>query len=81
MKTTKLFQKTLFGIFLLFGFVGVSTSMLCVYTVDTHLSAEYENNSKSIAKTIADFGHTIVPLDMSEFRKMDGSLSCLSLRF
>ena len=34
-----------------------------------------------IAKTVADFGHTIVPLDMSEFRKMDGSLSCLSLRF
>ncbi len=54
MKTTKLFQKTLFGIFLLFGFVGVSTSVLCVYTVDTHLSAEYENNSRSIAKTIAD---------------------------
>jgi dimethylargininase len=34
-----------------------------------------------IAKTVADLGHTIVPLDMSEFRKMDGSLSCLSLRF
>jgi dimethylargininase len=34
-----------------------------------------------IAKIIADLGHTIVPLDMSEFRKMDGSLSCLSLRF
>ncbi len=34
-----------------------------------------------IAKTVADLGHTVVPLDMSEFRKMDGSLSCLSLRF
>jgi dimethylargininase len=34
-----------------------------------------------IAKTVADLGHTIVSLDMSEFRKMDGSLSCLSLRF
>jgi dimethylargininase len=34
-----------------------------------------------IAKTVADLGHTILPLDMSEFRKMDGSLSCLSLRF
>ncbi len=34
-----------------------------------------------IAEIIARFGHTIVPLDMSEFRKMDGSLTCLSLRF
>jgi dimethylargininase len=38
-------------------------------------------NFPKIAKTVADLGHTIVPLDMSEFRKMDGSLSCLSLRF
>jgi dimethylargininase len=27
------------------------------------------------------FGHPIVALEMTEFRKMDGSLSCLSLRF
>jgi dimethylargininase len=26
-------------------------------------------------------GVPVVPLDMSEFRKMDGGLSCLSLRF
>lgn len=38
-------------------------------------------NFPKIAKTVTDLGHTIVPLDMSEFRKMDGSLSCLSLRF
>ncbi|MBS0556399.1 MAG: N(G),N(G)-dimethylarginine dimethylaminohydrolase [Proteobacteria bacterium] len=30
---------------------------------------------------VRDFGHRIVALDMSEFRKMDGALSCLSLRF
>ncbi len=54
MKATKLFQKTLFGIFLLFGFIGLSTSVLCVYTVDTHLSDEYESNSRNIAKTIAE---------------------------
>lgn len=54
MKATKLFQKTLFGIFLLFGFIGLSTSVLCVYTVDTHLSSEYESNSRNIAKTIAE---------------------------
>ena len=53
-KVQKLFQKTLFGVFSLFGLIGLSTSVLCVYTVDTHLSAEYESNSKDIAKTIAD---------------------------
>ena len=26
-------------------------------------------------------GHKVIPLDMSEFRKMDGGLSCLSLRW
>jgi dimethylargininase len=26
-------------------------------------------------------GLAAIPLDMSEFRKMDGGLSCLSLRF
>ncbi len=53
-KVRKLFQKTLFGVFFLFGFIGLSTSILCVYTVDTHLSSEYESNSRNIAKTIAD---------------------------
>ncbi len=54
MKIQKLFQKTLFGVFSLFGLIGLSTSVLCIYTVDTHLSEEYESNSKDIAKTIAD---------------------------
>ena len=54
MKVQKLFQKTLFGIFALFGFIGLSTSVLCIYTVDTHLSEEYVSNSRDIAKTIAD---------------------------
>ena len=54
MKVRKLFQKTLFGVFFLFGFIGLSTSILCVWTVDTHLSEEYESNSRDIAKTIAD---------------------------
>ena len=59
-KVQKLFQKTLFGVFSLFGLIGVPTSVLCVYTVDTHLSAEYESNSKDIAKTIADSSMDIV---------------------
>lgn len=54
MKIPKLFRKTLFGVFFLFGVIGVSTSLLCIYTVDTHLSKEYEANSTGIAKTIAD---------------------------
>ena len=54
MKVHKLFQKTLFGVFFLFGVISLSTSILCVYTVDTHLSEEYESNSRNIAKTIAD---------------------------
>ena len=54
MKVQRIFQKTLFGIFALFGFIGLSTSVLCVYTVDTHLSEEYVSNSRDIAKTIAD---------------------------
>ena len=37
-KVQKLFKKTLFGVFALFGLIGLSTSILCVYTVDTHLS-------------------------------------------
>ncbi len=54
MKIQKLFQKTLFGIFMLFGAIGISTSALCIYTVDTELSKEYEVNARGISKTIAD---------------------------
>ena len=60
MKIQRLFQRTLFGIFFLFGLIGVSTSILCIYTVDIHLSKEYESNSKGIAKTIADASVDII---------------------
>ncbi len=60
MKIQKIFQKTLFGIFLLFGLIGVSTSILCINTVDAHLSLEYETNSRGIAKTIADASVDII---------------------
>ena len=33
------------------------------------------------AKKLAETGFTIIELDMSEFRKMDGGLTCLSLLF
>ena len=32
-------------------------------------------------KTIADAGYPIIEVDVSEFKKLDGGLSCLSLRF
>lgn len=54
MRVQKVFHKTLFGIFFLFGVIGLSTSALCIYTVDTHLSSEYESNSIAIAQTVAD---------------------------
>ncbi len=54
MNVQRVFQKPLFGVFFLFGVIGVSTSALCIYTVDTHLSEEYESNSLGIAKAIAD---------------------------
>jgi dimethylargininase len=31
--------------------------------------------------TLRRLGYQTIPLDMSEFQKMDGGLSCLSLRF
>ena len=54
MKIEKLFQKTRFGIFALFGMIVLSTSLLCIYTVDTQLSSEYESNTRNIAQSIAD---------------------------
>ena len=60
MKVAKLFQKTMFGIFLLFGLIALSTSALCVYTVDKQLSQEYEANSAAIAQTIANSSMDII---------------------
>ena len=34
-----------------------------------------------MAAKLSAFGYQILPLEMSEFQKMDGGLSCLSLRF
>ena len=53
-KVQKLFQKTLFGVLCLFGFIGISTSILLIYTVDAYLAEEYETNSLGIAQSIAD---------------------------
>jgi dimethylargininase len=34
-----------------------------------------------IQQSLVDYGYRVLVLDMSEYRKMDGGLSCLSLRF
>jgi len=60
MRVAKLFRKTMFGIFLLFGLIALSTSALCVYTVDRQLSVEYEANSRAIAQTIANSSMDII---------------------
>ena len=34
-----------------------------------------------LAARLRGLGYTLIELDMTEFQKMDGGLSCLSLRF
>lgn len=71
MKVAKLFQKTMFGIFLLFGMIALSTSALCIYTVDKQLSDEYEANSRAIAQTIANSSMDIIlNRDMSTLQSL-----------
>ena len=60
MKITRLFQRTMFGIFFLFLCISVSTSIVSIYSVDVHLTSEYEENSRDIAKTIADASVDII---------------------
>ena len=50
----------------------------CVLVNDAVLIAA---GSLAFAKQLNHRGHRTIPLEMSEFRKMDGGLSCLSLRF
>ena len=50
----------------------------CIWVNDIVLVAE---GFPKIRKKIEDSGYKTIALDMSEFRKLDGGLSCLSLRF
>ena len=54
LKVRKLFRRTRFGIFALFGVVVLSISILSIRTVSRELREEYISNSSSIAKNIAD---------------------------
>ena len=54
MRVHKLFRKTRFFFFALFGLIVISVSILSITTVSRELSDEYESNSQSIAQNIAD---------------------------
>ncbi len=50
----------------------------CIRINDKVLIAE---GYSRFAETLTSLGYQTIALDMSEFQKMDGGLSCLSLRF
>jgi dimethylargininase len=50
----------------------------CVFINDRTLVAA---GFPDLKRQIEDLGQRTIPLEMSEFQKMDGGLSCLSLRF
>jgi dimethylargininase len=57
---------------------GESYAANCVQVNDSVLLAA---GHPKLARSLADLGYRVVPLEVSEYRKMDGGLSCLSLRF
>jgi len=58
--------------------VGESYAANCVRVNDTLLVAE---GYPQLAARLTDLGYAVRRIETSEFRKMDGGLSCLSLRF
>lgn len=54
MKITRLFQWTVFGIIGLFGIIGFTNAVVTIAAVDNDLTREIQENSKDIAKAIAD---------------------------
>ncbi len=50
----------------------------CLWVNDYVLMAE---GYPKLRQSLLDHGYQVLSLDMSEYRKMDGGLSCLSLRF
>lgn len=50
----------------------------CIWVNGTVILAE---GYPAAARKISDVGYPIIEVDVSEFRKLDGGLSCLSLRF
>jgi dimethylargininase len=58
--------------------VGEEYAANCVRVNDRVLVAA---GYPGFAGALRDLGHETIALEMTEFQKMDGGLSCLSLRF
>ncbi len=50
----------------------------CIWVNDTVIVPE---GYPAVLKAVQDMGYTVLTVDTSEYRKLDGGLSCLSLRF
>ena len=54
MRIARFYQKTLFGVFAMIALIVALTSALYVNTVDRQLTDDFQNNSRAIARSIAD---------------------------
>ena len=54
MRIARFYQKTLFGVFAMIGLIVALTSALYVNTVDRQLTGDFLNNSRAIARSIAN---------------------------
>src|SRR5215469_13664821 len=54
MRIARFYQKTMFGLFAIIGLIVALTSGLYVNTVDRQLTGDFLNNSRAIARSIAD---------------------------
>src|SRR6476619_3257391 len=54
MRIARFYQKTLFGVFTIIGLIVALTSALYVKTVDRQLTGDFLNNSRAIARSVAD---------------------------
>ena len=50
----------------------------CIWVNDTVIVPE---GYPTVEKGVRDTGYKVIVVDTSEYRKLDGGLSCLSLRF
>ena len=50
----------------------------CIWVNDTVIVPE---GYPAVEKAVRSLGYKVILVDTSEFRKLDGGLSCLSLRF
>jgi len=64
-------------------------SLVCVNAAESYAANCLRVNDRvlvpagfpGLRDSIERLGYAVLPLEMSEFEKMDGGLSCLSLRF